>query len=342
VSADLRIAVVGCGYWGPNLVRNFAATPGIKVACVCDLEPSRLEDIARRFSVGRTTTSIDDVLGDRAIDAVALATPVATHRSLGEAALRAGKHLWVEKPLAGSVADAEALVAVARERDRCLFVDHTFIYTPAVQKMRELVARGELGDVLYFDSVRVNLGLFQADANVLWDLGPHDLSIAHYVLGRRPRTVSAIGVRHVDGTHENMAYLTLQYDDSLIAHFHLNWLAPVKIRLTLIGGTRRMLVWDDIQTVEKLKVYDKGINVARAEAPDLESRRRTLISYRTGDMWSPQLDQTEALSLAARDFACAIAERRAPTSDGEAGLDVVRALAAGQRSLDSAGVPVPI
>jgi predicted dehydrogenase len=342
MSTRLRVAVVGCGYWGPNLVRNFAATPGLEVAVVCDLDHSRIDEIARRFPVGRTTTHVDDVLTDATIDAVALATPVATHRPLGEAALRAGKHLWVEKPLAGTVDDAQALVELARERDRRLFVDHTFVYTPAVKKIHQLIAHGDLGDVLYFDSVRVNLGLFQTDANVLWDLGPHDLSIAQHVLRRRPYAVSAIGIRHVAGAHENMAYLTLQYDDTLITHLHFNWLAPVKIRLTLIGGTRRMLVYNDIEIVEKIKVYDKGIDVTYAEAADLESRRRTLISYRTGDMWSPQLDHTEALALAAREFASAIAERRAPTTDGAAGLDVVRVLAAAQCSLERSGTFVPI
>ncbi|MBI5369026.1 MAG: Gfo/Idh/MocA family oxidoreductase [Planctomycetes bacterium] len=339
--APLRVAVVGCGYWGPNLVRNFNSARGIEVAWICDLDPARLEEMARRFRVGRTTTNVADVLADPAVDAVALATPLATHRPLGEAALRAGKHLWVEKPLAPTVADAEALVALAREHGRTLFVDHTFLYTAAVQKIRDLIARGELGDILYFDSVRVNLGLFQSDTNVLWDLGPHDVSVARYVLGRRPREVSAFGVRHVAGTHENMAYVTLRYDDSLIAHFHFNWLAPVKLRLTMIGGTRRMIVYDDVEQVEKIKLYDKGVDVRRPEA-NLEERRRALVSYRTGDVWSPTLDQTEALAGAVRDFAGAIAERRAPLSDGECALDVVRVLAAAQRSLEAGGAFVAL
>jgi predicted dehydrogenase len=339
---QLKVAVVGVGYWGPNLVRNLASTPNIEVAWVCDLEQQRLDDIARRVRVSRTTTRYQEVLDDPSVDAVVLATPVATHRKLGELALNAGKHLWVEKPLAGTLEDAAALVELAKKKDRRLLVDHTFIYTPAVRKIRELISSGEMGDVLYFDSVRVNLGLFQSDTNVLWDLGPHDLSIAQYALGKRPKEVSAIGIRHVDGAHENMAYVTLRYEDNIIAHFHFNWLAPVKVRLTLIGGTRRMLVFDDIEPVEKIKIYDKGIDV-KAHAPSSpEDRRKMLISYRTGDMHSPKIDQTEALAFAARDFAASIVENRAPVSDGQLGLDVVKTLAAAQRSLEQNGAFITI
>jgi predicted dehydrogenase len=333
---DLRIAVVGAGYWGPNLVRNFVSTPGVEVAWVCDLDAQRLADIGRKFRVERTTQRFQDLLDDPKLDAIALATPVATHRPLAEAALRAGKHVWVEKPLAGSVEDAEAMVAAARAAGRILFVDHTFVYTPAVRKIRELVASGELGEILYFDSVRINLGLFRSDANVLWDLGPHDLSIAHHVLGVQPVEVSAVGIRHVDGALENMAYVTLRYPGKLVSHFHFNWLAPVKLRTTLLGGTKKMVVYDDVETVEKIKVYDKGIDVTRP-IEDIEARRRTLVSYRSGDMFSPRLDQTEALSNAARDFAGAIREGRAPVCDGAAGVAVVRALAAAQKSLESGG-----
>lgn len=333
---SLRVAVVGAGYWGPNLVRNFSSTPGIEVAYVCDLDAARLRDIARKFRVGATTTEFDDVLKDQSVDAVVLATPVASHRPLGEAALASGKHLWVEKPLAGTVADAEALVRAATKHDRCLFVDHTFVYTAAVRKIRELVQLDELGDVLYFDSVRINLGLFQSDANVLWDLGPHDLSIAQYVLGRRPRQVSAIGVRHVEDSHENMAYVTLKFDEKVVAHFHFNWLAPVKIRTTIIGGSKKMIVYNDLEPVEKIKVYDKGIDVTRPVL-DPEARARALVSYRSGDMWSPRLDGSEALSVAVREFMDAIAEKREPLTSGHSGLDVVRMLEAAQSSLSQDG-----
>ncbi len=331
----IKIAVIGAGYWGPNLVRNFAGTPGVEVAWVCDLDADRLAEIARRHRVGATTLDYEVILQDRSVDAVALATPVATHRSLGEAALRAGKHLWVEKPLAGSVDDAQALVLAAEKHDRRLMVDHTFVYTAAVRKIHELIAKGELGEIYYYDSVRVNLGLFQADSNVLWDLGPHDLSIAAYVLNAQPIEVSAIGVRHVNGATENMAYVTLRYRENLIAHFHFNWLAPVKIRLTMIGGSKKMVVYDDLEPGEKIKVYDKGVNIA--EPADADARRSALPSYRTGDIWSPRLDAVEALATAARDFVGAIREGRPPIASGAVGLEVVKVLAAAQRSLEQQG-----
>lgn len=339
--STIRVAVVGAGYWGPNLVRNFSATPNVELAWVCDLDQARLDDISRKFRVERTTTNYAEVLADPTVTAVAIATPVNTHRPLGEAALRAGKHVWIEKPLAGNAEDAEALVKLAHERNLRLLCDHTFVYTPAVRKIRELIASGELGDVLYFDSVRVNLGLFQSDANVVWDLGPHDISIAQYVLGRTPRSVSAIGIRHVDGAFENMAYVTLRYDDKIMAHFHFNWLAPVKLRLTMIGGTKKMIVYDDLDPSSKIKVYDKGIDIRHIET-DPEARKRALVSYRTGDMWSPKLDQTEALAIAARDFVSAIREGRDPAASGAAGADVVKVLAAAQRSLERGGEFVDI
>ncbi len=311
----------------------------MEVSHLCDVNEARLKGLAQRFRVANVTTRLGDVLADKTVDAVALATPLATHRPLGEAVLRAGKHLWVEKPLASTVEDAEALVALAKEHDRRLFVDHTFLYTPAVRKIQELVASGDIGDALYIDSVRVNLGLFQSDTNVLWDLAPHDLSIAQHVFGARPREVSAIGVRHVDGATENMAFVTLRYEGNLVAHLNFNWLSPVKIRLTIIGGTRKMIVYDDLQTDEKVKVYDKGVDVAPA---DLEARRGVLVSYRSGDMWSPRLGNTEALAAAALEFAVSIAEGRAPLTDGVAGLNVVRVLTAAQTSMDRNGQFVPV
>jgi predicted dehydrogenase len=341
VGKPVRIAVVGVGYWGPNLVRNFAATPGVEVAYVCDLDESRLKQAVRPFRVGALTTRYSDILEDKTVDAVALATPVASHRPLGLAALEAGKHLWVEKPLAGNVKDAEQLVATARARGLRLMVDHTFVYTSAVRKIRDLIAKGELGDVLYFDSVRVNLGLFQTDTNVLWDLGPHDFSIAQYVLGQTPRQVSAVAIKHVSGATENMCYVTLRFDGSLVAHFHENWLAPVKLRTTMIGGTRRMIVYDELEPVEKVKVYDRGIDVRHPET-DAEERRRALISYRSGDLWSPRLEHVEALAVAAQDFTSAIGEGRAPVVDGEAGLAVVRVLAAAQRSIEKDGAFIEV
>ena len=341
METPVRIAIVGLGYWGPNLVRNFAQLPGVHVAYVCDLDEARLEKVSRAFKVGERTKSFEKIVQDPKVDAVCIATPVATHRKLGEQALLAGKHVWVEKPLAQTVEDAEALVAIARKRDLRLMVDHTFVYTPAVRKIRELVDSGELGEVLYLDSVRVNLGLFQADTNVLWDLGPHDFSIAQYVLGKTPRQVSAIAARHVEGEFENMVYVTARYSapGSLVAHFHENWLAPVKLRSIMVGGSRRMVVYDELDLNEKVKVYDRGIDVKKLGA---EEKRRALVSYRLGDLWSPRLEQTEALSVAADDFVQSILKKRAPVCDGEAGLAVVRALAAAQRSLEKDGAFVDV
>jgi predicted dehydrogenase len=336
-----RVAVVGCGYWGPNLVRNFCASKGMEVAAICDLDTTRLAELAMRYPVGRATTEFDEILSDATVDAVAIATPVSSHRALCERALRARKHVWVEKPLASTVSDGLAIARLAKELGLCLFVDHTFVYTPAVQKIRELVRSNELGDILYFDSVRVNLGLFQSDTNVCWDLGPHDISIADYVLDRRPTAVSAIGVRHFDGQTENLVYMTLKYEGNLIAHFHFNWLAPVKVRMTMIGGSRKMIVYDDLEPVEKVKVYDRGVDV-RWPVTDSEARRRALVAYRSGDMWSPRLDQTEALAAAAADFSGAIKEHRDPVVTSAAGLRVVGVLEAAQRSLESGGQFVPL
>jgi predicted dehydrogenase len=332
----LRVAVVGCGYWGPNLIRNFSATPGMEVAYACDLDPQRLAEMSRQFKVTRTTSSVGEILEDPEVDAVALATPLPSHVTLGEAVLKAGKHLWVEKPLTATVKEAEHLAALARERDLRLFVDHTFLYTPAVRKLRELFTSGEMGELLYFDSVRINLGLFHETDNVLWDLAPHDLSIAQYVMGRLPREVSAFGARHIQGAPEDLAHVSLRYEGNLVAHFHFSWLAPVKVRRMMIGASRRMVIYDDMEQLEKVKVFDRGVDLREADA-DPEKRRRALVSYRTGDIASPRLDTTEALSLAVRDFQGAIREGRDPLSGPQVAIDVVRVLEAAQHSMDRDG-----
>lgn len=333
-SKPLRVGVVGCGYWGPNLVRNFASSRAFEVAWVCDRERGRVDELARTHRVGGTTTEPNEVFNDPTVDAVAIATPIGSHRALAEAALAKGKHVWIEKPLAGTLADAVAIEEAAKRAGKNVFVDHTFVYTPAVRKIRELFASGSLGDALYFDSVRVNLGLFQSDSNVLWDLGPHDLSIAQFVLARRPEAVSAIGVAHVAGAQENIAYVTLRYNDTLVAHFHMNWLAPVKVRRITVGGTKKMVVFDDLEVVEKIRVYDKGIDIATSE---IEKRRGALVSYRSGDMFSPRIDQTEALRNAVEEFASSIIEKRQPLTGAAEGVDIVRTLAAAQTSLERGG-----
>jgi len=330
----LRVGLIGYGYWGPNLVRNFAEASGAEVAAISDLQPDRLAKVKSRYPAIKTTTDYHDLVNDDSIDAIAIVTPVSTHFALARQALEAGKHVFVEKPLAESSAHAAWLVQQAKERQKVLMVDHTFVYTSAVQKIRELVAGNHLGKIYYYDSVRVNLGLFQHDVNVLWDLAVHDLAIIDYVFGGlAPTAVSATGMSHVPGQPENIAYLTLFFPENLIAHIHVNWLAPVKIRRTLVGGSKKMIVYDDLEPSEKVKVYDKGITVGNS----LEKVYRMLIHYRAGDMWAPQLEMNEALQQEVAQFIQCIEHGRQPIADGEAGLRVVRILEAAAQSLARQG-----
>jgi predicted dehydrogenase len=314
-------------------VRNFAEVRGARVGFVTDLRRERIELASARYPYIRTSTDHRDLIGDSGVDAVVIATTVATHYELAMAALAAGKHVLVEKPFTADSAQAQELIDVAERRGLVLMVDHTFVYTPAVMKMRELTASGELGDIYYYDSVRINLGLFQHDVNVLWDLAVHDLSIMDYVLGQQPVAVSATGLSHVPGRPENIAYMTMFFDGSLIAHVHANWLAPVKVRRTLLGGSRRMIVFDDLEASEKIKVYDRGISVN----PGPENVYQMLVGYRTGDMWAPQLAVREALHTEASHFIECIEERKRPTTDGHAGLRVVRLLEAATQSMANHG-----
>ena len=336
----INIGVIGYGYWGPNVVRNFAEAAGARVAMVADLRPERLATIHERYPTIRTTTDVDELLGDPAIDAVAIATPVASHYALALRALRAGKHVLVEKPLTTSVEHAEHLIEEAERRGLVLMVDHTFVYTGAVRKIKELVDDGRLGKLYYYDSVRVNLGLFQHDVNVLWDLAVHDLSIMDFILNARPTAISATGMAHVPGRPEDIAYLTCYFDEGLIAHFHVNWLAPVKVRRTLIGGEGQMIVYDDLEPTEKVKVYDRGITLTNGE--NGEGLRQLLVGYRAGDVWSPHLAVSEALHVEAAHFIECIEQGRRPDSDGQAGLRVVRLLEAANQSLAQRGQPVEL
>src|SRR5438874_1262131 len=286
------IGVIGCGYWGPNLLRNFAENETAELRWICDLDEQRLAAMGRRYPAAQTTADYKKLLADPGLDAVAVVTPVATHFQIAKEALLAGKHVLVEKPLTATAREAEELIELAERHGRTLMVDHTFVYTGAVRKMKEIVAGGELGDLLYFDSIRINLGLFQRDINVLWDLAPHDLSIMDYLIGRQPVGLSALGSCHIEQGIENIAYLVMHFDDEFIAHFHFNWLAPVKIRRTLIAGSRKMILYDDIEPTEKVRVYDKGVTTSRIGA-DREADYQTLVSYRTGEVWAPQLDMTE-------------------------------------------------
>ena len=329
------IGVIGCGYWGPNLMRNFAENETAQLRWLCDTDEERLKAMGRRYPAASTTNDYQKLLADPELDAIAVVTPVATHYPLTKAALLAGKHVLVEKPLTATAREAEELIAIAEQNRLTLMVDHTFVYTGAVRKMKELLTSGELGDLLYFDSVRINLGLFQRDINVLWDLAPHDLSIMDYLIERQPIGVSALGSCHIEPGIENIAYLVTKFPDDFIAHFHFNWLAPVKIRRTLIAGARKMILYDDIEPTEKVRVYDKGVTANRIG--DREADYQTLVSYRTGDVWAPKLDATEALHHVVAEFLDSIRGRRKPLTDGEAGLRVVRILEAAQESLKQGG-----
>ena len=327
----MKIAIVGLGYWGPNLVRNFVSTDGVDGVVCCDVQKKRLDKIQQRFHGVEVSSSYDEILNRADVDAIVLATPVSTHYPLGMKALQAGKHLLVEKPLTLKTADAESLIEYAEKSRLKLMVDHTFVYTSAVRKMKEFLSRGEIGDILYFDSVRVNLGLFQHDTNVIWDLAPHDVSIMDFLIERRPVSVLAVGATHFND-QEDMAYITVNFADNIIAHFHVNWISPVKVRKILMGGSKLMVVYDDMEPSEKIKLYNKGV-----ETNGKDSVYRTLVQYRTGDMFAPHVEPTEALSLMAAEFVNSIRTGKRPLTDGQAGLNIVRILEAANQSLKSGG-----
>ena len=334
----INIGIVGYGYWGPNLVRNFAETPGAQVAAVADLDTAKLELVRRRFPAVKTTTNFQDLLADASIDAIAVATPVSTHFEIGMAALRAGKHLWLEKPMAETSYQAHKLVDEAERRGRVLIVDHTFIYTGAVRKMGEIIKSGDLGRVYYYDSIRVNLGLFQRDVSVISDLAVHDFSILDYLLGEHPVAVSASGINHFPGTPENLAYITLFYDSGTIAHANVSWLAPVKVRQILVGGSKKMITYDDLEPSEKIKVYDKGVSFT----DDPQQIQEMRVGYRTGDMWAPKLAVTEALRVEGEHFVDCIEHGKTPETDGRLGLRVVELIEAATSSMRGKGETVYI
>jgi predicted dehydrogenase len=330
----IKVGLVGYGYWGPNLARNLAETDGVCLAAVADAQPDRRAAAARRHPGVITCDDAAELIAREELDAVVIATPIETHYAFARAAIERGKHVLVEKPLAASKAHAETLGALAHAHDVRLMVDHTFVYNGAVRRIRALIDSGDLGELLYLDSVRVNLGLLQRNSNVIWDLATHDLSIMDYLIDVRPVAVSADGTAAAGFDHENVAYVTVHFDNGFLAHFHVNWLAPVKIRRMLLGGRQRMLVYDDTDPSEKVRVYDKGVDV---DMRDGETRRQVLISYRTGDMYAPTFDRQEALALVAREFADSIRQRRPPLTDAAAGLRVVALLEAAERSLRAGG-----
>jgi predicted dehydrogenase len=327
----IRLAVIGYGYWGPNIVRNFQNTEGVTVSTICDLNPRSLTRAKKSHPTIEVTTDCPAVLSSPEIDAVAVITPVATHYPLAKQALENGKHVFIEKPFTQSTSTAQELVDLAAKKDLKIMVDHTFLFTAAVRKIKELIDSDVLGDLYYYDSMRVNLGLFQSDVNVVWDLAPHDLSIMQYLLKKKPQAVTANGASHINGK-EDLAFITVYFPDNVIAHFNVNWLSPVKVRTTLIGGEKKMLVWNDLEVDEKIKIYDKGITRSSGEGVyDL------LVSYRMGDIWSPKIDQVEALKLGAQYFIDCIRKNETPFTDGVSGLEVVKLLEAADTSLRNKG-----
>ncbi|MFQ5738692.1 MAG: Gfo/Idh/MocA family protein [Acidobacteriota bacterium] len=333
----IRVGLIGCGYWGPNLIRNFFKNEDSELVLAADLDRNRLQAIQRPFPSLQTTTSTGRVLEDDSIDAVVIATPISTHFSLAKEALMRGKHVLVEKPLTETASQSEELVRLADRAGKVLMVDHTFIYTGAVGKIKELIDCGELGEIYYYDSVRVNLGLFRSDVNVIWDLAPHDFSLMLHLLGKKPVRVTATGsapVRWPNWNLESIAYVSIEFEDRTLAHFHINWLSPVKVRKTLIGGSRKMVIYDPLDPDNEVKVFDKGV-----EVHSQTHRHRTLVQYRTGDILLPKIDQTEALESVCNHFVSCIRTGRRPLTDGSSGLEVVRLLEAAQCAMET-GKPV--
>lgn len=327
----LNMGVIGYGYWGPNIVRNFNAVDGIRVTALSDLSSDMLKKAKKTYPALEVSTNPDDIIKSPEIDAVAVITPVFTHFDLAKKALENGKHVFVEKPFTSTSAQAEELVELAEAKKLTIMVDHTFLFTGVVKKIKELMDAGTLGKLYYYDSMRVNLGLFQHDVNVVWDLAPHDFSVMDHVIKEKPVAVSATGEIHYNG-FEDVAYVTVYCEDNVIAHFNVNWLSPVKVRTTLVGGDKKMLLWNDLEADEKLKVYDKGVEVKNREnVYDL------LVSYRSGDAWIPKVDQVEALKLEAQYFVDCVTNSKTPINDGAAGLRIVKMLEAASESLKAKG-----
>jgi predicted dehydrogenase len=329
----VRIGVIGYGYWGPNLVRNFMEIPRAEVAAVADLDMAKLELVQRRYPTVKASRHSQDLLADPSIDAIAVATPISDHFELGMSVLKANKHLWLEKPMTETSLQAQKLVDEAERRGLVLIVDHTFIYTGAIRKIGEIVKSGELGRIYYYDSIRVNLGLFKLDVNVISDLASHDFSILDYLLGEHPIAVSASGINHFPGTPENLAFITLFYKSGTIAHANVSWLAPVKVRQILLGGSKKMITYDDLEPSEKIKVYDKGVSLT----DDPQQIQEMRVGYRMGDMWAPKVATTEALRVEGEHFIDCIENGKAPETNGRLGVRVVELIEATTCSMRSKG-----
>jgi predicted dehydrogenase len=332
----IRVGVIGYGYWGPNIVRNFQSLELGCVKSVSDLNPKYLAKAKKAYPSINTTADCREILRSPEIDAVAVITPVGTHYALVKEALENGKSVFVEKPFTDNVRHAEELIELAEKKHLKIMVDHTFLFTGAVKKIKELIDKDVLGKIYYYDSMRVNLGLFQMDVNVIWDLAPHDLSIMQYLIKSKPQAVVATGECHVNGK-EDVAYITVYCENNVIAHFNVNWLSPVKIRMTLFGGEKKMIVWNDLVADEKIRIYDKGIDKKTNGNGDKSGVYEMLVSYRMGDVWAPRIDQIEALTAEARYFVECVEKDQTPFNDGIAGLEVVKMLAAANESLSKKG-----
>jgi predicted dehydrogenase len=335
----IRVGVIGYGYWGPNVVRNLRSVEGCEVAMVCDRSPAALKRVAQAYPDLAVVSDPAEVMLSPKVDAVAVVTPVFTHFELAKAALQNGKHVFIEKPFTATTAQAEELIELAARRKLKIMVDHTFLFTGAVRKIRQLIDDGVLGDIYYYDSTRVNLGLFQHDVSVVWDLAPHDLSIMDYLIQEKPEAVIATGESHLNGLAD-VAYITVYFPRNTIAHINVNWLSPVKIRTTLIGGEKRMLVWNDLEADEKLKIYDKGVQMNGNG--NKQGLYELLVNYRSGDMWAPKVEQTEALKVELNYFVECVTRNRTPINDGEAGLRIVKLLEAAEQSLKQRGWAVRV
>lgn len=332
----IRIGVIGYGYWGPNIVRNLQGIDSVRVAAICDASAKAQGRAKHAYPSVEVISGADEILRSPKIDAVAIITPVWTHFELAKAALENGKHVFVEKPFTSNSIQAEELIELARKKNLTIMVDHTFLFTGAVKKMRQLIDQGELGDLYYYDSIRVNLGLFQHDIDVMWDLAPHDLSIMDYLIRKEPEAVVATGQAHFNA-QADVAFITIYFPQNTIAHINVNWLSPVKVRTTLIGGEKKMLLWNDLEADEKVKIYDKGVQMTNTEGV-----YELLVSYRSGDMWAPKIEQTEALKAELEYFMACIETNQTPFNDGVAGLRVIKLLEAAKESLRLRGETVPV
>lgn len=336
--ANITVGVIGYGYWGPNLVRNFFAAADCTVKAVADGRPERLAALAKLFPTIQGVKTAEDIINDKEIDAVIVATPVFTHYALAKKALENGKHVLIEKPMTSTVAEAEDLIELAARKGLTLMADHTFLYTGAVQKMKELIDTDIVGTPRYFDSSRINLGLFQPDVNVLWDLAPHDISILTFLIAEQPVSINATGISHTRNAIENIAYMTVNYGSDFIAHFNCSWTSPVKVRQTLIGGDKKMIVYNDLEPSEKVRVYDTSYQ----HKTDDDNKTKIMVDYRTGDVYIPKLSGQEALAGVAKDFVESVIQKKEPLANARLGMQVVKILEASQESIKNKGKEVKI